>query len=180
MIFHEFSKKKKFQWNQTNSNHRMQEQGSNTFFIQLTFARSFGRYLNEAACGLLFKQLPKDLSKVNAWKYVWFQYYKWKLRHSMTKSTNWPVCPKSTQISLGIGRVWSESSLSTWRHWVFSYPFSAQWRLRSDWVFAGHTGHFAGFVVQQLKWNKVSVLRQTYAEKNATFMFYSWIKKFKF
>ena len=43
----------------------------------------------------------------------------------MTKSTEWPLCPAKTQISLGLHLVWSESSLSAWRklrssatHWA--------------------------------------------------------------
>ena len=36
-------------------------------------------------------------------------------RHT-TKPTKWHVRPTKTQISLGIHPVWSESSLSAWRH----------------------------------------------------------------
>ena len=36
-------------------------------------------------------------------------------RH-MTKPTKWPMHPLKTQISLGIGPVWSESLLSAWRN----------------------------------------------------------------
>ena len=39
------------------------------------------------------------------------------------------------------------------KHWVLSYPLSALRRLWSDlviWVFAGHKGHFVGFVMRWL------------------------------
>ena len=36
--------------------------------------------------------------------------------------------------------------------WVMSYPISAQQRLWSDWVIAGRTGHFVGFVMSWLKY----------------------------
>ena len=49
---------------------------------------------------------------------------------SLTKPTQWPVCPAKTPISLCIRPVWSESSL----FWVISYPLSAQRRLWSDWA----------------------------------------------
>ena len=48
----------------------------------------------------------------------------------MTKPTKWSVCPVKTQISLGICRVWSESSLSAWQ----KLRSLAQWRLWSDWA----------------------------------------------
>ena len=38
------------------------------------------------------------------------------LNRSMTKPTKWHVRPAKTLISLGIRPVWSESSLSAWRH----------------------------------------------------------------
>ena len=77
--------------------------------------------------------------------------------HSMTKPTIWHVCPAKTQISLGIRPVWSESSLCT--HWVARVPTllhadsedsdQTERIPRLIWVFAGHTGHFVGFVMQQ-------------------------------
>ena len=64
-----------------------------------------------------------------------------------------------TLISLGIRRVWSESSLCT--QWIpkdpsFLHVDSEDW---SDWanaqaylVFAGHTCHFVGFVMRRQSW----------------------------
>ena len=57
----------------------------------------------------------------------------------MSKPTKWHMRPSKTQISLGIRPVWPESSLSAVRmkkHWVLSYPLSAQRRLwsGSDWT----------------------------------------------
>ena len=66
--------------------------------------------------------------------------------------------PAKTQISLGICPVWSESSLSAWRkvgplatHNMHSEDSDQTgWMPRLIWVFAGRTGHFVGFDVQQL------------------------------
>ena len=56
------------------------------------------------------------------------------------------VSPAKTQISLGIRPVWSVFAIRMKKHWVLSYPLSAQRRLWSDgrmprliWVFAGRT-----------------------------------------
>ena len=57
----------------------------------------------------------------------------------MTKPTKWPVRPVKTQISLGIGPVWSESSLNAWRrgiHPVWSESSPSAWR--SIWSLATH------------------------------------------
>ena len=74
------------------------------------------------------------------------------------KPNKWHVCPAKTQISLGIRPVWSESSLSPWRklgslctHWVHSKDSDQTGRMpRLIWVFAGHTGHFVGFLMKCL------------------------------
>ena len=76
-----------------------------------------------------------------------------------TKPTKWLVRPGKTQISLGIRPVWSESSLSAWSnlgslatHWAHSKEYDQTGRMpRLIWVFGGHTCHFIGFVVLQLK-----------------------------
>ena len=54
------------------------------------------------------KELDDDFRMVKKLK-------KNKVSHLMTKPTKWHVRPMKTQISLGIGPVWSESSLSAWR-----------------------------------------------------------------
>ena len=80
------------------------------------------------------------------------------LSHLMTKPTKWHVRPAKMQISLGIGPVWSESSLSAWRklrslatHWVHSEDSDQTGRMpRLIWVFAGHTCHFVDFVMKRL------------------------------
>ena len=89
---------------------------------------------------------------------------------SMTKPIEWYVRPAKTQISLGIRPFWSESS------------FCAQWVakdqtfLQADsedsdqigrmhrliWVFAGRTGHFAGFVIRRLSLVLPSALSELY------------------
>ena len=48
----------------------------------------------------------------------------------MIKPTKWPVRPATTQISLGIRPVWSESSLSTWRN---IGPLTTYWADSEDW-----------------------------------------------
>ena len=79
-----------------------------------------------------------------------------KMSRCMTKQTKWHVRPAKIQISLGIFPVLSESSLCA--QWVakdtrFLHADSEDsGRMpRLIWVFAGRTGHFVGFVVQQLK-----------------------------
>ena len=79
------------------------------------------------------------------------------LAFSWQNPTKWHGRQAKTQISLGIRPVWSESSLSAWRklgslaiRWAHSEDWS-DWRMpRLIWVFAGHTGHFVGFVMRQL------------------------------
>ena len=66
------------------------------------------------------------------------------------KTNKMTVRPATTQISLGIRPVWSESLLCP--QWVAKDPSllhadSEDW---SDWVFAGC--HFVGFVMRQLVW----------------------------
>ena len=81
-----------------------------------------------------------------------------KMSHLMTKSTKWHVHPMKTQISLGLRRVWSESSLCAWRklgslatHWAHSEDSDQTgWMPRLIWVFAG-CSHFVGFVMRWLK-----------------------------
>ena len=50
----------------------------------------------------------------------------------MTKPTKWFVLPAMSQISLGFRPVWSVFAVRLKKHWVFSYPLSAQRRLWSD------------------------------------------------
>ena len=85
----------------------------------------------------------------------------------MTKQTKWPVCPAMTQISLGIHPVWSESSLCA--QWVAKDPSFLHANTKDSdqtgqlprliWVFAGHTGHFLGFVM--LRFNCLTTLGKT-------------------
>ena len=89
----------------------------------------------------------------------------------MAKSTEWPVRPAKTQISMGIRPVWSEPSLSAWKsfatYWAHSEDSGQTGRMpRLIWVFAGRTGYFVGFVVLRLKcillsfdWRNIRVLR---------------------
>ena len=80
------------------------------------------------------------------------------LNRLMRKPIKWHVRPAKTQISLGIRRVWSESSLSAWRnlgslatHWAHSEDSDQTGRMpRLIWVFAGRTCHFVGFVMRWL------------------------------
>ena len=80
-----------------------------------------------------------------------------EMSRSITKPTQWPLRPVKTRISLGIRPVWSESSLSAWRklgslatQWVHSEDSDQTGRIpRLIWVFAGHTGHFVGFVTRR-------------------------------
>ena len=66
----------------------------------------------------------------NAESNTWVGYIR-SLSHGTTKLTKWPLRPAKTQINLVIHPVWSESSQSTWRNLgSFTYPLSAQWRLR--------------------------------------------------
>ena len=67
------------------------------------------------------------------------------LSRSMTKPTKWHVRPSKTQFSLGIGPVWSESSLSAWRklgslatNWAHSKDCNQTGPIpRLIWVFTG-------------------------------------------
>ena len=80
----------------------------------------------------------------------------------MTKPTKWPLRPAKTQLSLCIRPVWSESSLSAWRnigssaiHWADCEDSDQTGRMqRLIWVFAGHKGHFVGFVMRWLTFRK--------------------------
>ena len=77
----------------------------------------------------------------------------------MTKPTKRHVRPAKTQISLGTRPVWSEPSLCA--QWVAKDPTflhvdsedsdQTEQMPRLIWVFAGHTCHFAGFVMSRLK-----------------------------
>ena len=77
-------------------------------------------------------------------------------RHDKTNKMS--VHPAKTQISLGIGPVWSVFPIRMKKAWVLSYPLSAQRRLWSDWADAqadlslcwAHS-HFVGFVMSWLK-----------------------------
>ena len=75
------------------------------------------------------------------------------------KPNKMSVHPAKTQISLGIGPVWSVFAVRMKKAWVFSNPLSAsensdQTRQmpRLIWVFAGCICHFVGFVMRRLKW----------------------------
>ena len=80
------------------------------------------------------------------------------MSHCTTKPTKQSVRLAKIQISLVIHPVWSESSLCTL--WVAKDPLflhadseDSDQTLRMPrliWVFAGHTGHFVGFVLQWL------------------------------
>ena len=78
----------------------------------------------------------------------------------MAKPTKWPLRPAKTQISLCIRPVWSESFLSAWRnigssatHWAHCEDSDQTGRMpRLIWVFAGHKGHFVGFVGFVMRW----------------------------
>ena len=80
-----------------------------------------------------------------------------QMSRDMTKPTKWHVRPAKSQISLGIRPVWSVFAVRIKKAWVFSYPFSAQRRLWSDWADAqddlslrwAHS-HFVGFVMLRL------------------------------
>ena len=81
----------------------------------------------------------------------------------MTKPTKWSVRPAKTQISLGLGPVWSESSLFVWRstgslatHSVHSEDSDQTGRI---WVFAGCAAHFVGFLVRWLNYVQWSTVR---------------------
>ena len=87
-----------------------------------------------------------------------------------TKPIKWNMRPAKTQISLGIGPVWSEYSLSTWRK-LGSLATHLAHREDSDqtgpmprliWVFAGRIYHFIGFVMRWLKWHvHLSLMKKT-------------------
>ena len=73
----------------------------------------------------------------------------------MTKQTKWHVRPATTQISLGIRPVWSESSLSAWRKLG---PLATHWVQAKTLIILGgsesslgvHVILFVGFVVKRL------------------------------
>ena len=77
------------------------------------------------------------------WRVSFFSY----MSRLMTKPTKWHRRPAETQISLGIRRVWSESSLSAWRnlgslaaHRAHSEDSDQTRRMpRLSWVFARRT-----------------------------------------
>ena len=60
------------------------------------------------------------------------------MSHLMTKPTKWHVHPATTQVSLGIRSVWSESLLSAWRKLG---SLATHWRIEKTLirVFAGRT-----------------------------------------
>ena len=108
----------------------------------------------------------KNLSYSN--KPIWQDFKMATQRHlsrHMTKPTKWYVLPAKTQMSLGFHPVWSEPSLCA--QWVAKDPsFLHADSKDSDqtgqiprliWVFAGHTGHFVGFVTMWLNWAKLMV-----------------------
>ena len=78
-------------------------------------------------------------------------------RHDKTNKVS--MHPATTQISLGICPVWSESSFSTWRrlgslatHWVHSEDSDKTgWMPRLIWVLAGRTANLL-FVMSRLTW----------------------------
>ena len=81
------------------------------------------------------------------------------MSHNTTIPTKCPVCPANTQISQGIRPIWSEPWLCAL--WVAKDPillcadsedFDQTGQMpRLIQVFAGRTGHFAGFIVLWLK-----------------------------
>ena len=81
--------------------------------------------------------------------------YKWAIAHQNQQNGMWA---QRTQISQGIRPVWSESLLfkrklrSLATHYTHSEDSEQTgWMPRLIRVFAGHTGHFVGFVVLRLK-----------------------------
>ena len=75
----------------------------------------------------------------------------------MTKPTKWHVGPAKTQISQGIGPVWSESLLSTWRklgflatHWAHSEDWSDWVDAKADLSLRWARSHFVGFVTRRV------------------------------
>ena len=89
----------------------------------------------------------------------------------MSKPTKWHVRPVKSQIRLGTHPVWSESLLSAWRS-IRSFAIhkahsgdsdQTGWMPRLIWVFAGHTGHFTGFVMLPLNYDKL-VWRKSLAQ----------------
>ena len=107
-----------------------------------------------ASARLKFLQLFRDKSQTSSEKD--------DLSRRTTKPTKWHMRPSKTPISLGIRPVWSESSLSAWRNfgslttqWTHSEDSDqAGWMPRLMWVFAGHTGHFVGFVMRRINWKE--------------------------
>ena len=103
------------------------------------------------------------------------------MSHSTTKPTKWPVRPA---VSLGIRPVWSESSLCT--QWVAKDPSLLHADSEKNqtgrmliWVFAGHTGHFVGFIMLRRKC--AIFLKNKRAVKSCPCMFYlslpKWYRK---
>ena len=81
---------------------------------------------------------------------------------SMTKPTKWPVHPVKTQISLDIHPVWSVLTVH-----MKKLPLKRTAKTdqtvgmpRLIRVFAGHTGHFADFIMLQLKSSHAVMLVQ--------------------
>ena len=60
-----------------------------------------------------------------------------QMSRNMTKPTKWHVRPAKTQIRLGPPSLIRVFTVRTKKHWVLSYPLSAQRSLWSDWASLG-------------------------------------------
>ena len=109
---------------------------------------------------------------------------------SMTKPTIRHVRPAKSQISLGIRPVWSVSSICA--QWVAKEPMflhadskdaDQPGRMpRLIWVFAGRTGHFAGFIMLRLIWNnsKNTTLRSRFTLDGSNISYQDNISQYSF
>ena len=85
--------------------------------------------------------------------------FRWSLSHITTKWTKWPVRPTKTRINLGFCPVGLIFAVCKKKPWVLSLPVhttNSDWtgRIpRLNWVFAGRTGQFVGFVMLWLKFS---------------------------
>ena len=92
----------------------------------------------------------------------WYSIVRLVIGQTHGKTNIMTVRPAKTQISLGIRPVWAESSLSAWRKLGSLATYGAhsedsdQTRRvpRLNWVFAGRTCHFVGFVMSRLIWKR--------------------------
>ena len=96
----------------------------------------------------------------------------------MTKPTKWHVRPAKTQISLGIGPVWSETLLSAWRklgslatRWAHSEDSDQTGQMpRLIPVFARRT-----VILLVLSWGGSYTFRETLLLRHPTYFWSCWI-----